>query len=132
PACATSSSSSTGSIGTGRPPRPVVHRPPPRVVEGSARRAAPDSADRWHRALAEAGHRAVRVVVVADSIGELSNGFSTVWRRFHRHLTADPPGSWDPPRRMDGVAPWPLLPGEPAAIGLEARGQLLRRGDGPA
>lgn len=91
-----------------------------------------DSLDLWHSALAEAHRRKVRVLVIADSMGELSFGYRKVWESIHQMVTLTHMGTWSPPRAMDGEYPWALLPGEPADIGIEARGQLLRREDGPA
>lgn len=91
-----------------------------------------DSLEIWHSALGEATARPVRVVVVADSMGELSFGYQKVWSAFHDLKTLCERGVWSPPRAMDGEFAWPLLPGEPAEIGIEARGQLLREEDGPA
>lgn len=91
-----------------------------------------ESLELWHAALAEAHRRRVRVLVVADSMGELSFGYRKVWEAIHQMVTLTPIGAWSPPRTMAGEFPWELLPGEPADIGIEARGQLLREEDGPA
>lgn len=87
----------------------------------------PDTAA-WTAALAGMEERPARVVVIADSMGELSNGWRAVWEEFHRDATTEPVGTWRPPRWASWTS-WSPAAGVPSEAGLSLRGQELRAGD---
>lgn len=88
----------------------------------------PPDTSGWSSAVATMDQRPVRVVVIADSMGELSIGWRAVWEQFHRDVTTEPIGQWWAPRKFNSWLQWEPVTGTPVEAGLELRGQSFEAG----